>query len=146
MQLVKDPAKINESLRPLWNLFSGSLTEIPKDIGTGAYVDVRDVAKMHIWAYEHPKEADGERFISAGGFGPGQAAADILRELYPDANDRIPKGEPGKGYTGYGEGFVEFPEGAAGTVNEKAKKVMGIEFITFHDSVRDTVKEFEKLL
>ena len=145
-QLVSDPEKFNETLKPIWTLFSGANKEIPNNIGTGSYVDVRDVAKMHIWAYEHPKEADGERFIANGGFGPNQAAADILKELYPERKDKIPLGEPGKGYEGYGKGFVDYIEGISGASNAKAKKVMGIEFISFHDSLRDTVKEFEKLL
>ena len=107
---------------------------------------------MHIWAYEHPKESDGERFIACQGSGPTQALADILRYEYKgEERERIVKGEPGVGYGGYNKetGEVEevrWLEGRPRVSGKKAEKVMGIQYISFQKSVVDTAKALEPLL
>lgn len=100
---------------------------------------------MHLWAYTHPAEADGERFIACSGFGPPQAVADILREVY---GDRIPIGNPGEGYIGFDKenGKVEkvdFPVGRVSVSGEKAERIIGIEFIPLQKSILDNGKVFE---
>lgn len=136
--LPADPTRINLTLQPIWSIFSGTPT-IPNTIGSGSYIDVRDVAALHIWCAEHPADANGQRYILAKGLAPPQAVADLLRRTYPERKD-IPVGDPGTGYDpGYGwlKGGVSFQ-------SAKAEKVLGRELIGFEKSVLDTVKVFEE--
>jgi nucleoside-diphosphate-sugar epimerase len=145
--------KLNETLRPIWEILSGKATEVPPYIGTGSFVDVRNVATMHIWAYEHAEKADGERYLGVQGFGPTQAVADILNDVYRGTKigEKITKGKPGEGYEGFDEktGKVEsigpLP-GARRISGAKAVKEMGLEYIPFQQSIIDTAKVFEALL
>jgi nucleoside-diphosphate-sugar epimerase len=147
--LPSSPDKLNITLQPTYSIFTGGA--IPPSIGSGSFVDVRDVAFCHFWAYEHPKEADGERFIASQGFGPPQALADVLREAYPDRRGIIQVGKPGEGYVGYNaetgvvEG-VEYPAGGIRVSGAKAEKVMGLKYRGFKESLLETTKVMEKYL
>lgn len=136
-----DPARFNETLKPIWRIFSGQAKTIPPGVGSMTYIDVRDVSAVQIWCMEHPKESNGQRYLLTNGRGTMQAAADILREAYPDRHD-IVKGEPGSDYIdgyGYKEGEVSFKA-------TKAKKEMGVEFIRFDQSIKDTAEAMERYL
>jgi len=150
--------KLNETLRPIFNILAGNTggrNIVPPNIGTASFVDVRDVAFLHVWAYENPSKADGERYLATQGFGPLQAAADILRFEYkgrPEILEKIPVGKPGDGYHGYGESTGEvsevigWPEGKFRVSGKKAEREMGVKYISFRKSVVDTAKAFEPLL
>lgn len=145
--LPRDGQHLNESIKPLYEVFSG--TSIPPDVGSATQVDVRDVARIHLWACEHPKIADGERYIVAAGIGPNQAFADLLRERYPDRVNEIPQGTPGKGYVGFVNGKVEYierPKGENQVSGEKARAAMGQDYITVKQSMLDTAKAFEQYI
>jgi hypothetical protein len=88
--------QLNETLKPLFDIFSGATKTIGPPIGSGGFVDVRDVAFLHIWAFEYSDQADGERFCACQGFGPLQAVADILKREYKGTSigEKIPLGEP----------------------------------------------------
>lgn len=137
--LPEDPAQINETVRAVYQILSGQ--ELPPPLGgSGAFVDVRDVARMMVWAATNPKEADGQRYITVAGVGGNQAIADILRAHYPGRN--IKEGTPGKGYLpGYG-----FPKGGIEVDGSKAVRATGQDWIGFEKSVLDAAKEFEKYL
>jgi hypothetical protein len=108
---------------------------------------------MHLWAFENPSKADGERYIACGGFGPNQAAADVLREKYTGTKvgENIIKGTPGEGYSGYDgknrkvERVVYLPRSAQ-VSGKKAEKEMGLRYIPFLKSILDTAEVLEKLL
>lgn len=151
--LPSSGSQLNATLQPIYNILSGSVTEIPPKIGSGSYVDVRDVAALHVWAYEHPEKANGERYIACSGFGPPQAAADILHKNYKGTKiaDNIPVGSPGKDYIGYnnktGEvSNVQFPPEYPRPVGTKAERVIGIQWVPFTQSVVETAKVLEPLL
>jgi nucleoside-diphosphate-sugar epimerase len=78
------PRKLNETLRPLWKIFSGELKTIPPGIGAQSHIHVDDVANLHIWCMKHPVESDGLSYLAANGTGTTQTMADILRREYPD--------------------------------------------------------------
>jgi nucleoside-diphosphate-sugar epimerase len=132
---------------------SGSVSEIPAKIGSGSFVDVRDVAKVHVWAYEHPEKANGERYITTAGYGPPQGVADILRKEYEGTKiaEKILIGNPGEGYTGYNKESGEvavpdyLPESSRPSGN-KARDALGIKWIPFTQSVIETAKSLEPLL
>lgn len=134
------PEKLNETLLPVWQIFSGEAKELPGQIGPAIYVDVRDVASLHVWCLEHPEEADGGRYLAANGKGNPQAMADMLRREYPDKE--IVVGTPGSGYV---QGSYWYPEGELSLVSKKAYTALGVErFMGFEQSILDTVRAFEE--
>lgn len=142
-------ADLGVSLKPVFDIFAGKLSTVPPTIGSGCFVDVRDIAFMHLWAFEHPDIADGERYIGVAGYGATQACADILRKHYPRRLDKIPMGLPGHGYKGYVDGRVErveYPDGRFQISGDKAQKAMGIKWVTMQESVLDTVESFNGLV
>jgi nucleoside-diphosphate-sugar epimerase len=132
------PDKLNTTLLPIWNIYSGN-KQMPFQIGGAGYIDVRDVARMHVWAAEHPDQSRGQRYLLSNGKAPPQAAADILRERFPERDILV--GEPGRGYTS----DFWFVKGESSTVSAKAYEALGVKrFIMFDQSVLDTVEAFEK--
>ena len=110
---------------------------MPPKLGSGSYADVRDVARLQIWALENPSKSSGERYLAANGPGFPQAAADILHRAYPDRVDVMPKGHPGEGYLP----DHSWPPGAVSVSGEKAQRaIMGEPWIGFEQSVLDTAK------
>ena len=141
VHLPSSPDKLNETLKPIWGIFSGRTQEVPLGIGSQSYIDVRDVSAMHIWCQEHPEASDGQRYLMTNGRGTMQAAADILRKAYP--KNGIVTGNPGSDYVeGYG-----FPSGMATLRATKAYKAIGVRsFIGYDKSMLDTAKVFERYL
>ena len=151
--LPSSGSQLNETLRPLFSILSGSAKEVGPNIGSGGFVDVRDVAFLHIRAYENASKANGERFCACQGFGPLQAVADILRREYKGTSigEKIPVGDPGKGYQGYDESTgkivgLDYEEGKSRVDGGKAERVTGLKYIDFEKSVLDTAKVLEALL
>ncbi|RVX69098.1 hypothetical protein B0A52_06811 [Exophiala mesophila] len=137
-----NPEQLNTTLLPLWQLYAGpsaSNGEMPPQIGGAGYIDVRDAARMHVWAAEHPERSRGQRYLVANGKAPPQAAADLLRLKFPDRDILV--GEPGKGYTP----DYCFVKGEASLFSGKAMKALGVsKFINYDKSVLDTIEAFEK--
>lgn len=132
------PDKLNTTLLPIWDIYSGCET-VPPQIGGAGFIDVRDVARMHVWAAEHPDQSAGQRYLMSNGKAPPQAAADLLRKTYPDRD--IVVGNPGQGYLD----DYWFVPGEASLVSSKAYKALGVDrFILYDKSVLDTVEAFEK--
>jgi nucleoside-diphosphate-sugar epimerase len=132
--------KINETSEVIYQILAGK--PIPPNYGnpvTG-FVDVRDVARVFVWAVEHPEIANGERYITAAGVFTNQAIADLLRKHYPHL--KIEVGTPGEGYP---PDFKPIPEGI--TIDaSKSIKATGQDYIGFEKMILDAAKEFEKLL
>ena len=114
---------------------------MPPGIGSNTYIDVRDVADMHVWCVEHPKESAGQRYMLVSGLAPPQAYADILHKAYPDRT-MMTQGTPGAGYA---SGFT-FPKDRSNFSAAKAQKTLGRSFISVEQSVLDTAKVFERYL
>ncbi|TEY40777.1 hypothetical protein BOTCAL_0421g00030 [Botryotinia calthae] len=140
----------------MYNILSGATKTISPAAGTGSFVDVRDVAYMHIWAYEHPEKSDGERYIACSGTGPAQAQVDILREYFKEKGDekalaKIAIGNPGEGFGGYNKetGKVENVEWAPErprVSGEKAQREMGLRFRSSKESTIETAEALKSLL
>ncbi|RYP68291.1 hypothetical protein DL769_005553 [Monosporascus sp. CRB-8-3] len=97
IHLPHSPSHLNQTLATVAKIFLGY--EIEAAIGSGQFVDVRDVARLHIAAYEAgPAISDGQRFFAIAGKGSPQAMADLLRDMYPERAAIIPTGEPGHDY------------------------------------------------
>lgn len=136
--LPQDPAKIGETTEFIWQVFSGQ--DIPGPLaGFGAYVDVRDVARLVLFAaVGKPDEANGERYIAAAHYANPQAAADILRKAYPDRRDVIKEGKPGDGY----EKDYAWPTQRTYD-GSKGEKALGRSYLSFERSILDAAKDFE---
>jgi nucleoside-diphosphate-sugar epimerase len=137
--LPKNPENISATVINVWTILSGS--PIPPSLGSNSYIDNRDVARLMVFAVEHPEKANGERFIAQAGAPTYQAVADILRKHYP--NRKIDVGTPGEGYNpDYG-----FAEDAPVKVDaSKAVKFTGVDWIGFEKSTLDAARAFEQYL
>jgi nucleoside-diphosphate-sugar epimerase len=148
LNLPRNPQDLNVSLKPIYEIYSGTESAYPPPIGTASFVDMRDVAAVHLWALEHPEMADGERYIASSGFAPTQGMVDLMREQFP-GNSHIALGEPGKGYVGgidYCQQRVPvwYPKDRIQMCGIKAHKVMQIRWRTLGETVRDTVLAFQE--
>ncbi|CAD1813522.1 putative NADPH-dependent methylglyoxal reductase GRP2 [Candida parapsilosis] len=97
----------------------------------GNWIDVRDVAKAHVVAFENPKAA-GQRLILAAGTFTEQSIVDLINAKFPNLN--LPKGEPGAD-------LKIKKEGLASVDNSKTKEILGYEFIDLDKSVTDSVQQ-----
>jgi hypothetical protein len=151
--LPSSGSSLNVTLKPVYDILSGAESGIPAKIGSSSYVDVRDVATVHVWVYEHPEQANGERYIAAKSFGPPQGMADILRYEYRGTKfaEKILLGNPGEGYIGYNKETGEvtepdyLPESARPS-GKKAEEAIGLKWIPFKQSVIESAKALEPLL
>lgn len=140
------PAKLNATLLPVWAIWSGDAktngNKLPPQIGAATYIDVRDVAALHVWCMEHPEESRGQRYLATNGKANPQACADVLRRLYPECSERIILGNPGEGYV---VGTFGWPEDEPTAKATKAFKAMGVrEFRSFEVSIKDTIDAFRQ--
>ncbi|MBF9049073.1 NAD-dependent epimerase/dehydratase family protein [Roseobacter sp. HKCCD9010] len=76
------------SLQIVNGLMTGMFPAYP-DFGFGV-VDVRDVAKAHLLAMEHPKAA-GERFLVSAEYMMLREMGETIRATYPDHARKVPK-------------------------------------------------------
>jgi len=140
--LPSNPDLLNETLKPVWQIFSGSVKEMPAQIGSGSYVDVRDVAAIHMFAVENPKISNHKRYIAAAGNGPPQAIADYLHKIYPDRDGKMIKGKPGEGYEqGYG-----WSKNGTSIIPDLTNEDIKIQWIQFEKCIADTAKMMEQYL
>lgn len=133
-------SKIGATTAFIWQVFSGQ--EIPPPIAPGSsFVDVRDVARVAVFSVDHPDKANGERFLLASGQFPPQAAADILREAFPERRDIIKVGNPGEGYNpGYAYNENRVIDGS------KAVQVTCKDYYPVEQTIIDAAKSYKKFL
>ncbi|KAI2642318.1 NAD dependent epimerase/dehydratase [Xylaria nigripes] len=127
-------ANVNTSNSGMADLISGKWkNEIPP-VFIFLWVDVRDVAKAHVEAMERP-EAGGHRFFVAAGHYNNRAFVPIVRKHFPQLAGKLPDDSTPGG---------DFPGGSKDNVygydNSKATNMLGINWIPFEKSVKDTVE------
>lgn len=101
----------------------------------GHFVDVRDVAKAHLVAFQK-KEAAGQRLIASNGRFTYQDLMDIVNEDFPQLKGKVPAGEPGSGKKLYDS----FPD----IDNSKSKKIFDFQLNNLHNAVHDTAAQVLK--
>jgi nucleoside-diphosphate-sugar epimerase len=143
VQLPATPTELNVSLNLLWKVFSGEMKDIPAAVGTGSFVDVRDVARVHVWTIENHVQSTNQRYLVAASKGPVQAFADILREGYLGRTGIIPKGRPREGYRA---DYMWGPEEAS--LSPRKLEATGAidSWIGLEQSILDAAKELERFL
>jgi nucleoside-diphosphate-sugar epimerase len=135
-----NPALLNATLEPIWQIYSGKAKTMPPPIGYAPFIDVRDVAAMHVWCLEHPNESADQRYFMTNGIAPPQAVADLLRKKYPERG--IVVGAPGEGYD---EKDYWYPTDSPSFVATKAYEALEVErFTGFEKMIDDTIEAFEK--
>lgn len=136
------PENLSGTVKFVWQVFAGEpLDKVGIPGVFYGYVDVRDVARIFVYAVEHPDKVKGERYIAAAAYAPPQAAADILRRAYPERRNVIQEGTPGKGY----QPDYSF-SGDVVYDGSKATRVTGQDYIPWETTVLDMAKAFEKYL
>ncbi|CCC69823.1 hypothetical protein NCAS_0D02420 [Naumovozyma castellii] len=98
----------------------------------GGFIDVRDVAKAHLLAFQKD-ECAGERLSLYGGMFSTQDFLDIINEDFPQLKGKIPVGKPGTG--------KDVIENSYKINNERTKKLLGFEFINKRDCVDASVQQ-----
>ena len=135
------------TVQPVYKALVGDKEAGPQDkigniIGTAPYVDVRDLATIFSWAVEHPRQADGQRYLGVAGHGARQALFDTLRAVYPERRGVIDEGNPGQGYNP----DFSFPENSVKFDSTKTATAIGLKWISYDKSIRDTAAALEPLL
>ena len=104
--------------------------------GIHIWIDVRDLAEAHVKGMEVP-EAGGKRFFATAGYFSNKQIVDIIRKNFPEYNDKLPA-ENAKG--------GDYPEGGIFKINNKRiQEILGLKFISFEQSVVDTVKSLQNV-
>ncbi|KIM94766.1 hypothetical protein OIDMADRAFT_135689 [Oidiodendron maius Zn] len=142
---AKSPGRLPLSLQLVYQIWANK--DVPNKLFGGGFVDVEDVAKAHLWAYENPNVADGERYYAAGGYGPPQAQADFLRNSFPDRkiSEGTPKSDyaPGSDWNGRSV-WNWYPEGSAQHSGQKLADQARLVFKPLNQSLLETVVGWEK--
>ena len=142
---VFGPQKFDDDVTTKLNTsceFVNSLIHTPPDgpfNPTGiyaGYIDVRDVARAHLIAFQS-NEAVGQRLMLYGGKFSSQDIADILNEDFVCLQGQIPVGKPHTGVLGVG------PQGCI-IENSKTRKILGFELIDLRKTIHDTAAQILK--
>lgn len=139
---VFGPQAFDEDARGTLNFSAGIVEKVLKlgkddpipEIGGGA-VDVRDVAKVHIDAFEKP-ETYGKRLIAKELFYNGQLLLDFIRKNFPDAAEQLPIGDPGNAQED-SKNYVHID-------NHATTVLLHIHWIPLETTVVDSVKQILK--
>ncbi|CAI1986868.1 hypothetical protein SEUBUCD646_0G01210 [Saccharomyces eubayanus] len=100
---------------------------------SGSFIDVRDVSKAHLAAFEKPESA-GERLVLSEDLFCSQDILDTLNEEFSQLKGKIAVGEPGSGPS-----FLE--KSSCKLDNSKTKKLLGFKFYNFKNCIVDTASQ-----
>ncbi|CAC9887645.1 unnamed protein product, partial [Aureobasidium pullulans] len=126
--LVLGPIRIRD-------IYQGKAKEQIPETGTFLWVDVRDLALCHVKAIEVEAAANKRFFVTAGHFS-NKEIAQIIKKEYPQT-----QGLPSESTEG-----GDYPkDGVYSYDNSRTKDVLGIQFKSLHDSIKDTVKSFQSV-
>ncbi|KAL3446358.1 hypothetical protein BJX65DRAFT_296372 [Aspergillus insuetus] len=125
---LENLSSLNTSNQRIRDFVQGKQTgdELPPT-GTFLWVDVRDLALAHVRALEVPA-AGGHRFFTTAGHCSHKRIVDAIRETYPELSFRLPKNP-----------IDDFPDDCYGYNNAKVRNILGIEFRSLQQGIRDTV-------
>jgi nucleoside-diphosphate-sugar epimerase len=125
---------LNTSNQRIRDSIQGKFTNDFPQSGPYIWVDVRDLADLHIKAAEIPEAANQRFFIVEGHFN-GRTIVDIIRKNFPEYKDKLPAEST------QGGGFPD--EGVYQMDNGRSKKVLGAKYRSLEESIVDTVKSLK---
>lgn len=118
----------NEMVRELLGLGESGTFENSK----GGFVDVRDVAKAHLAAFEQEETVDKRLYLTNGKFSV-QMMVDVIREKFPELQGSVPRGTPGTGNKDI--------ETLAATSNTATRKLLTWDFVPLEKCLVDIVRQ-----
>ncbi|CCE65975.1 hypothetical protein TPHA_0N01940 [Tetrapisispora phaffii CBS 4417] len=125
-------AKLNTSCEFINSLVHSTPETKVEKTCAGNFIDVRDVSKAHILAFQK-EETIGKRLIlSEGPFGM-QDIVNTLNKDFPQLKGKIAPT--------YEETDVKLNKNFAKINNDETKKILGFKFRTFDETVDDTAKQ-----
>ncbi|KAK3898618.1 hypothetical protein C8A05DRAFT_47117 [Staphylotrichum tortipilum] len=125
-------ARVADCLAGKWR------AEVPPTGAAILWVDVRDVAAAHVKAGLEVAEAGGKRlFVTAGWFSNAEMAS-VVRRHFPEDAERLPTKETKGGEIPGEEERFRFD-------NEATRKLLGIEWRSFEESIVDTARSLKKV-
>ncbi len=137
---VFGPQAFTNEIKPILNTSNEVINKLLQlgrhetfDNDKGGFVDVRDVAKAHVLAFEL-EEAANKRLSLTNGHFSTQMMLDVLNTHFKtELGGKIPLGTPGSGHRDIAL--------LAKVSNEKTRRVLGIQFHNLEDIVIDTVQQ-----
>ncbi|RCK54745.1 putative NADPH-dependent methylglyoxal reductase GRP2 [Candida viswanathii] len=129
---IRDKSQLNTSAEIVNSVLKLSKDDKIEQNMTGYFIDVRDVARAHIVAFEK-REIDGKRLILADAPFSTQKVLDIVRDDFPKLAEKLPEGDPAKA--------DEWKNTESEIKNEKTRELLGFEFIDLKTSIDDTVSQ-----
>ncbi|CCD24822.1 SDR family oxidoreductase NDAI_0D05090 [Naumovozyma dairenensis CBS 421] len=128
-------SKLNTSCELIHKLMLSSADDKVDNSFVGSFIDVRDVAKAHLLAFQRPTLI-GKRLLLISSRFNAQDILDVMNEDFPSLKGRIPVGKPQSGALHNWKGsFAD---------NSKTKELLGFEFMPLKKSIDDTVTQILK--
>jgi nucleoside-diphosphate-sugar epimerase len=126
---------LNTSNQRIRDIYQGKAKDEIPETGTFLWVDVRDLALCHVKAIEVEAAANKRFFVTAGHFS-NKEIAQIIKKEYPETKN-LPSDSTSGG---------DYPkDGVYSYDNSRTKEVLGIQFKSLHESIKDTVKSFQSV-
>ena len=126
---VQDKSELNTSAEIINKVIKlGPNDAIPEFCGR--YVDVRDVAKAHVVAFEKD-EAINQRLVLVAGYFTNDGIANIIKDNFPQAT--VPKGDAEKN--------EKLINNSVKYDFSKTQNILGFDLIPLEESVVDTAKQ-----
>lgn len=127
-------SEVKETLNTSAEIINSLLKLKPDDkvpILSNAFIDVRDVAKAHLVAFESDKAANRRLLVCERRYS-SQLVLDIIHKHFPQFKSRIPLGTPGI-----------YPDSSklSKMDSSKTNAILGFAFIPLEQSVVDTVQQ-----
>jgi nucleoside-diphosphate-sugar epimerase len=132
---VKNLDKINTSSEIVRDIILGKFRDSMPKTRVYLWIDVRDLAEAHVKAVE-VSEAAGHRFFTAGGYYSNKQIIDAVRKHFPKLDAKLPAADTPD----------DFPQEVYGMDNSKSIKVLGLQYRSLDESIKDTVDSMLKLL
>ncbi|KAG7660873.1 uncharacterized protein J8A68_005548 [[Candida] subhashii] len=127
---IKDKSQLNLSNEIINSIAKlGPNDEIPELAGT--FIDVRDVAKAHIFAFESDR-AIGKRLSLVEGKFSKEGIATLIHEKFPKST--VPKGDLTKEPE-------QFKKQVFNIDNSKTRELLGFDFVGLEQSIIDTAQQ-----
>ncbi|KAG0672247.1 methylglyoxal reductase (NADPH-dependent) gre2 [Maudiozyma exigua] len=131
-------ADVTKTLNTSCEFINAALHSTPDKLPqpfAGGYIDVRDVAKAHLYAFQK-ENTIGRRLIMSEGKFNTQDILNYLNADFPVLKGTIPIGKPEEG--------IEHSTDGAKTDNHKTKEILGFEFIGLKQTIDDTAAQILK--
>ncbi|CCH41889.1 hypothetical protein BN7_1428 [Wickerhamomyces ciferrii] len=135
---VFGPQVFQSSVSKTLNSSNELITTILKDGESynkvqGHFIDVRDVAKAHLYAFTKP-EVFGKRLVLIDDHFTEQSIIDSLNKQFPVLQGKISKGDESRK-----RDVVYQDKNVINT--EKTKKLLGFKYISLDESLKDTIQQ-----